>query len=42
LDIPLYDPIDRKTFLKNVTDGLSKTGVRFIRLGWDGEVWEKE
>ena len=42
LEIPLYDPPDRKTFLKNVTDGVESNGVRFIRLGWDGEVWEKE
>lgn len=41
LEIPLYDPPDRKTFLENVTEGLSKPGVRFIRLGWDGEVWSK-
>ena len=42
LDIPLYDPKDRKTFLEVVTEGVQSNGVRFIRLGWDGEVWEKE
>lgn len=41
LDIPLYDPVDRKTFVENVKEGLESTGVRFIRLGWDNEVWEK-
>jgi transketolase len=41
LDIPLYDPPDRKTFLRNVKEGLQTTGVRFIRLGWDNEVWSK-
>ena len=42
LDIPLFDPIDRRTFVKNISDGLRNTGVRYIRLGWDGEVWQKE
>lgn len=41
LDIPLFDPPDRKTFLRNVKDGLKHPGVRFIRCGWDGEVWQK-
>jgi transketolase len=41
LDIPLYDPPDRRTFLRNVKEGLQTTGVRFIRLGWDNEVWRK-
>lgn len=41
LDIPLYTPPDRKTFLRDVKLGLQQTGVRFIRLGWDGEVWQK-
>jgi len=41
LDIPLFDPIDRKTFIKNVFDGLKETGVRYVRLGWDNEVWKK-
>ena len=42
LDIPLYDPEDRKTFLEVVTKGIQSNGVRFIRLGWDGAPWEKE
>ena len=42
LDIPLYDPEDRKTFLEVVTEGVQSNGVRFIRLGWDGAPWEKE
>lgn len=42
LDIPLYDPKDRKTFLEVVTEGVQSNGVRFIRLGWDGAPWEKE
>lgn len=42
LDIPLFDPPDRKTFLRNLKEGLQHNGVRFIRLGWDNEVWQKE
>ena len=42
LDIPLFDPPDRKTFIRDVKEGLQHTGVRFIRCGWDGEVWRKE
>lgn len=42
LDIPLYDPIDRSTFVRNLKEGLQSTGVRYIRLGWDNEVWRKE
>lgn len=41
LEIPLFDPPDRKTFLRNVKDGLKQPGVRFIRSGYDGEVWQK-
>ena len=41
LDVPLFDPPDRKTFIRNVKDGLKYNGVRFVRLGWDGEVWQK-
>jgi transketolase C-terminal domain/subunit len=41
LNIPFYDPLDRKTFIKNVIEGLENTGVRYVRLGWDGEVWKK-
>lgn len=40
LDIPLYDPIDRSTFVRTVKEGLKRPGVRFIRLGWDNEVWK--
>jgi len=39
LDIPLYDPMNRKTFVRDLKDGLKRPGVRFIRLGWDGERW---
>jgi len=42
LDIPLYDPKDRSTFIRNVKEGLQQTGVRYIRLGWDNEVWQKK
>jgi transketolase len=42
LDIPLYDPIDRSTFVRYVKEGLQQTGVRYIRLGWDNEVWRKK
>ena len=41
LDIPLYAPPDRKTFLRDVKEGLQQTGTRYIRLGWDGEEWKK-
>lgn len=41
LDIPLFDPPDCRTFIRNVKQGLQSNGVRFIRLGWDGEVWQK-
>lgn len=41
LQIPLYEPVDRKSFLRMVKDGLKTKGVRYIRLGWDGEVWNK-
>lgn len=41
LDIPLYDPIDRSTFVRTVKEGLQQTGTRYIRLGWDNEVWKK-
>jgi transketolase len=41
LGIPLFDPPDRKTFIRNVKEGLQSNGVRFIRLGTDGEVWQK-
>ena len=41
LDIPLYTPPDRKTFIRNVKEGLQRPGVRFIRLGNDGEAWNK-
>lgn len=42
LGIPLYDPPDRSTFVRYIVDGLRKDfGSRFIRLGWDGEVWKK-
>lgn len=40
LEIPLYDPIDRSTFVRNVKEGLQTNGVRYIRLGWDNEVWK--
>lgn len=42
LDIPLFDPQDRKTFLRNIKDGLKAPGVRFVRSGWDNELWCKE
>jgi len=41
LDIPLFDPPDRKTFIRNMKEGLQSKGVRYIRLGWDNEVWQK-
>ena len=40
LNIPLYDPVDRSTFIRTVKEGLKQPGVRFIRLGWDNGVWK--
>lgn len=42
LNIPLFDPNDRSTFIRNVKDGLKQNGVRYIRLGWDNEVWKSQ
>lgn len=41
LDIPLIDPPDCSTFIESIETALSKPGVTFVRLGWDGEVWKK-
>ena len=41
LGIDLYDPPDRQTFVRNISAGLRSPGVRYIRLGWDGEQWRK-
>lgn len=41
LEIPLFDPLDRKTFVRDVKEGLQTNGVRFIRLGWDGAPWQE-
>lgn len=41
LKIDFFDPIDTSTFIRNVKEGLKKPGVRYIRLGWDNEVWKK-
>ena len=42
LNIYSYDPQDRSTFVKIIKEGLRKdAGVRYVRLGWDGEVWKK-
>lgn len=41
LKIDFFDPIDTSSFIRNVKDGLKKSGVRYIRLGWDNEVWKK-
>lgn len=41
LDIPLIDPPDRCRFVSAIKEGLKAPGVRFVRLGWDGEVWRK-
>jgi transketolase C-terminal domain/subunit len=41
LDIPLFDPPDRQTFVRVLKEGLQTKGCRYIRLGWDGEVWKK-
>ncbi len=40
LEIPLYDPADRSTFVSVVKEGLQTNGVRFVRLGWDGAPWK--
>ena len=41
LGIELYDPSDTGTFIRNVKEGLQSPGVRYVRLGWDNEVWKK-
>ncbi len=41
LDVPLFDPLDRKTFVRTIKDGLKHKGVRFVRLGWDGAPWQE-
>jgi len=41
LGMEFYDPIDTGTFIRNVKDGLQHNGARYIRLGWDNEVWKK-
>lgn len=41
LGIDVYTPDDRSTFLRNVKEGLQTNGVRWVRLGWDNEVWRK-
>lgn len=41
LKIDFFDPADTSTFIRNVKDGLKYPGVRYIRLGWDNEVWKK-
>jgi transketolase len=41
LGISFHDPIDTSTFVRTVKEGLQQTGVHYIRLGWDGEVWKK-
>jgi transketolase len=41
LNVPLFDPIDVSTFVRTVKEGLKNPGVRYIRLGWDNEVWKK-
>jgi transketolase len=41
LNIPLYDQVDRKSFIINVIEGLKTNGVRYVRLGWDNEVWKE-
>jgi len=41
LDIPLFEPQDCSTFVRTTKEGLQHKGVRYIRLGWDNEVWKK-
>lgn len=41
LEIPLFDPITRKKFVRVLKEGLQNTGTRFIRLGWDGAPWKE-
>lgn len=40
LEVPLFEPPDRRTFLREVKNGLKHRGVRFIRLGFDGAPWQ--
>jgi transketolase len=41
LKVDFFDPTDTSTFIRNVKEGLKQPGVRYIRLGWDNEVWKK-
>lgn len=41
LNIDLYEPTDTSSFIRTVKEGLQTKGVRFVRLGWDNEVWKK-
>lgn len=42
LHIPLFTPLDRSTFVQQVSEGLRKpNGARFIRLGWDNAPWKQ-
>lgn len=41
LNISLFEPIDTSNFIRCVKEGLKSNGVRYIRLGWDNEVWKK-
>lgn len=42
LGISLFDPVDRRTFVRDVKEGLQQKGVRYIRLGWDGAPWDSK
>lgn len=42
LDIPLYEPLDCSTFVRNVKEGLQSNGVRYIRLGWDNAAYRAD
>jgi transketolase len=42
LDIPLFEPIDGSNFIRCVKEGLKMKGVRYVRLGWDNEVWKSK
>lgn len=41
LNIPLFEPIDTSNFIRCVKEGMKSNGVRYVRLGWDNEVWKK-
>ena len=41
LNINCYEPIDRSSFVKVITQCIRNKETNFVRLGWDNEEWKK-